>query len=382
MINKGVNHIYQLNPILLFNTIYPGVILSYDIGRWCSENKSMLIITVLSLALIFYFLFPFLDGVVLGTVFAYVGRPIRDHFKTRRRLGALIAAICIIIPVFLVIGLGTLEIANQIIALAYNQRTIIAALNSFIAKIAIPPMLQDIFFRSLQNFVETIAPIAASIPVLNIGRALSLMVINFIISIPVCYFLLLDGEGFVNSLIALLPQKHTEIYRKYIMRIDRILSGIFLGTTYTSILGSIIAAFVFYVFGLPNPFALASIVFVAGMIPVLTAWVVIIPATIYRYFTMGLADAVIFLIVSSSMIYIPSELLIRPYLIYSKSSIHPLLVMLSFMGGAFVAGLGGFFLAPAIMGVIVGIYQVRQEEIADEEMADEDIDDEEMNDEI
>lgn len=343
--------------------------MSSDIGRWCSENKSMLIVTILSLALIFYFLFPFLDGVVLGTVFAYVGRPIRDHFKTRRRLGAFIAAICIIMPVFLVLGLGTLEIANQMIALANNQRTIIAALNIFFASVAIPPMLQDLFSGSLRNIIETVAPIAAGIPVLNIGRALSLMVINFIISIPVCYFLLLEGEGFVDSLIALLPVE-PEICRRYITRIDRIFSGIFLGTIYTSILGSIIAAFVFYAFGLPNPFALASIVFVAGMIPVLTAWVVIIPATIYRYFTLGLADAVIFLIVSSSMIYIPSELLIRPYLIYSRSSIHPLLVMLSFTGGALVAGLGGFFLAPAIMGVIVGIYQVRREEMSEMSYSD------------
>ena len=39
--------------------------------------------------------------------------------------------------------------------------------------------------------------------------------------------------------------------------------------------------------------------------------------------------------------------------------------MLSFFGGALVSGIGGFFLAPAIMGVIVGIYQVRREEIAE-----------------
>ncbi len=339
--------------------------LSSELGKWCSENKSTLIITILSLALIFYFLFPFLDGVVLGTVFAYVGRPMRDHFKGRRRLGAFVAVICIVIPIFLILGLGTLEIANQIIALAYNQKMIITALNSFIAKLAIPPIFQDLFFGSLENIARIVAPIAASIPVLNIGRALSLMIINFIISIPVCYFLLLDGENFVESLIALLPAEHTETYRRYIVRIDSIFSGIFLATIYTSILGSIIAAFIFYAFGLPSPFALASIVFIAGMIPILTAWVVIIPATIYRYFALGVTDAAIFLIISSSLIYIPSELLIRPYLIYSKSSIHPLLVMLSFLGGALVAGIGGFFLAPAIMGVIVGIYQVRREEMAD-----------------
>jgi predicted PurR-regulated permease PerM len=39
--------------------------------------------------------------------------------------------------------------------------------------------------------------------------------------------------------------------------------------------------------------------------------------------------------------------------------------MLSFLGGALVAGIGGFFLAPAIMGAIVGIYQVRREEMGE-----------------
>jgi predicted PurR-regulated permease PerM len=325
----------------------------------------MLIIVILALALIFYFLFPFLDGVILGTVFAYVGRPIKDKFNDRRRLGAFIAAACIIIPIFLILGLGMLEIANQIIALANNHDRVVAALYLFIARLNIPPLANDIIAGGLRNIAGVIAPIAANIPVLNIGRAVSLGIINFIISIPVCYFLLLDGDRFVESIIALMPAEHVDAYRKYIVRIDGILSGIFIGTIYTSILGSIIAAFVFYAFGLPKPFALASFVFIAGMIPILTAWVVIVPAAIYRYFTAGPVDAVIFLVVASSMIYLPSELLIRPYLIYSKSSMHPLLVMLSFFGGALVAGIGGFFLAPAIMGVIVGIYQVRRDEMAE-----------------
>jgi predicted PurR-regulated permease PerM len=325
----------------------------------------MLIIVILALALIFYFLFPFLDGVILGTVFAYVGRPIRDKFEDRKHLGAFVAAVCIIIPIFLILGLGMLEIANQIIALANNQERVLSALYLFIARLNIPPQANDILAGGLQNIAGVIAPIVANIPVLNIGRAVSLGIINFIISIPVCYFLLLDGDRFVESIIALMPAEHVDAYRKYIVHIDRILSGIFIGTFYTSILGSIIAAFVFYAFGLPKPFALASFVFIAGMIPILTAWVVIVPAAIYKYFATGPVDAVIFLVVASSLIYLPSELLIRPYLIYSKSSMHPLLVMLSFFGGALVAGIGGFFLAPAIMGVIVGIYQVRRDEMAE-----------------
>ena len=50
-------------------------------------------------------------------------------------------------------------------------------------------------------------PFAASIPVFYIGRVVSLGIINFIISIPVCYFVLVDGENFVESIISPTPRE-------------------------------------------------------------------------------------------------------------------------------------------------------------------------------
>jgi predicted PurR-regulated permease PerM len=338
--------------------------LDSKLGSWCADHKGILILAAAALILVAYFLFPFLDGVILGTVFAYVGRPIRDKFKRRRRLGAFVAAICIVVPIFFILGMGMLEIANQIIMLAQNQEIVRGTIGTLLVGLEIPLVANEVIARSLQNTAAIITPIATGIPVLNIGRTVSLGIINFIISIPVCYFVLLDGENFVNSVVKLLPPREEKVYRKYIERIDWILSGIFIGTIYTSILGSIIAAVIFYAFGLPRPFALASFVFIAGMVPILTAWMVIIPVTLYRYITLGFGEAMAFFLVASALIYLPSELLIRPYLVSTKSSMHPLLVMLSFFGGALVAGIGGFFLAPAIMGVIVGIYQVRRDEIA------------------
>jgi len=326
----------------------------------------MLLLTLGSLLLIGYFLFPFLDGIILGTVFAYVARPIRDKFGKRKKLGALVASICIVVPIFLILGLGMVEIANQIIVLAHNQEEVRTAIGLLMTQMAssLPREMKDILGSSLENAVGIIAPFAASVPVFHIGRIVSLGIINLIMSIPICYFLLVDGDGFVESMISLLPKEGVETYRRYILRIDHILSGIYIGTIYTSILGSLIAAVIFFGFGLPRPFALASIIFVAGMVPFITAWVVIVPLTVYRYFSAGLGDAALFFVLASSFIYLPSELLIRPYLVSTKSSLHPLLVMLSFLGGALVGGIGGFFMAPAIVGAIVGIYQVHREESA------------------
>ncbi|HNX39301.1 MAG TPA: AI-2E family transporter [Methanothrix sp.] len=331
------------------------------------EHKGILLIALAALILVALFFLPFLDGIILGTVFAYVGRPIRDHFRERRKLGSLLAVICIVLPLFIILGLGMLEIANQIVILAKNQEAWKMAFAMVTERSIqeLPPWIKEILAGGLENAAGIIAPIASSIPVLHMGSLASMAIINFIVSIPVCYFTLVEGENFVESIVSLLPPREKEAYWRYISRIDRILSGIFIGTIYTSILGSMIAASIFYAFGLPRPFALASIVFVAGMVPFLTSWVVIIPVTAYRYYTNGIEGAAVFFFFASALIYLPSELLIRPYLVAAKSSLHPLLVVLSFLGGALVAGIGGFFLAPAIMGVIVGIYQVRQEEKAD-----------------
>lgn len=326
----------------------------------------MLLLAVATVFMTAYFAFPFLDGIILGSVFAYVGRPIRDRFGKRRSLGSLVAAICVVIPVFLMLGLGTLEVAGQIIALANNQEALRSWFGILMQQTAIelPSWAKESLISGLENAFGLIAPLVASVPIFQIGRVASLGIINFLISFPICYFLLLDGEAFVGSMISLLPDGEMNILERYIERIDRILSGIFIGTVYTSIVGSLIAAVVFHLFGIPRPIALASIVFIAGMVPVLTSWAVIVPLAVYRYFAVGLEGALFFLVISSILIYLPSELFIRPYIVSTRSSLHPLLVMLSFFGGALVAGIGGFFLAPAVIGAINGIYQVRREEMA------------------
>lgn len=306
---------------------------------------------------------PLMDGLILGTVFAYIGRPIRDIFGRRRHLGSAVAAIWIIIPISIILILGAVEIANLVLWLAENQGLLIHDLQGFIASFSIPPLVYNLLTGSLQNVIDAVASIAAGIPVLSFGRNFVHVSINLILSIPVCYFLLIDGDRFVESWFTLIPPEIAEVHRRYFQRIDRILSGIFLGSMYTAIVGGVISAFVFFLFGVPRPFALASLVFVAGLVPILTAWAVIIPVSLYRYFAIGPESALLFFIVASLMIYLPSELVIRPYIVSTRSSIHPLLVMLSFLGGAMVAGIGGFFLAPAIMGVIVGAYQVRREDL-------------------
>ncbi len=340
------------------------------------ENAWIILPLLFILILISYFLFPLMDGIILGVVFAYVGRPIRDKFGRRRRLGSIIATTAIIFPIALILGLGGVEVISQLNWVVENQGEIIRRVGIFLRTIEIPhenydilaaiydipPAIYEDLTGSLKSMIEILARVLSSLPVFSYGMSVILTGLNLIASIYVCYFLLMDGGRLARGIMKILPSENISIYKKYSARIDSILSGIFIGAIYTAIVSGLISAMVFYAFGIPRPFALASIVFISGMIPVLSSWLVIVPITLYRYFEMGLFDALFFFAVSTALIYLPSDLVIRPYIVSTKSTIHPLLVILSFVGGVLVAGIGGFFLAPALMGIVVGVYQVQKEE--------------------
>ena len=340
------------------------------------ENAWILIPVLFLLLLITYFLLPLMDGIILGVVFAYVGRPIKERFGKRERLGSAVATAAIVLPIALILGLGGVEVVSQLNWVVENQAEIIKRAGSFLAEVEmplagidilpaiyeIPPAIYDDLTGSIKTLIELLARILSSFPVFSYGMSIILTGLNLIASIYVCYFLLMDGKKLAAGVSTILPTENLAIYKKYEARIDSILSGIFIGAIYTSILSGILAVMVFYAFGIPNPFALAALVFISGLIPILSSWLVIIPISVYRYFDMSPFDGILFLVVSAVLIFVPSDLIIRPYIVSKKSTIHPLLVVLAFVGGVLVAGLGGFFLAPALMGFVVGVYQIHKEE--------------------
>ncbi len=65
------------------------------------------------------------------------------------------------------------------------------------------------------------------------------------------------------------------------------------------------------------------------------------------------------LLVSSALVfvYVPPDFILRPYLINRASNVHPLLIILSFVGGGLAGGISGFFAAPLVVGLLVAVYR-------------------------
>jgi predicted PurR-regulated permease PerM len=327
-------------------------------SRW--KIAAALVVAVL-LYFAFLVMLPLADGIVLGLVFAYIGRPIRMKFKIHKKLGAMAASLCIFIPIIFIVGMGVVEIFNQLSWILDHQAAVLAGILDFIRSLNIPDTYLERINETIWNLFSSLLPALGSIGLVSYAWSIGLFAINFVVSIFFCYFLLADGEKLYCAFLSVVPGEYQNTVNLYFSHLDLILKGIFIGNAYTALFVSVTSVVVFYLFGFSHVLALATLIFIASIIPLFAGYMVLVLLAILRYFEYGFESALFFFVVSSLVIYGPPELLLRPFLTGFKSKIHPMLLLLAFLGGAFVGGIAGFFAAPVLLGVLVAAYRVYQE---------------------
>ncbi|MCZ7356702.1 MAG: AI-2E family transporter [Candidatus Methanoperedens sp.] len=325
--------------------------------------KIVLAVIILLVAAMFVnIIFPLLDGIIMGVVLAYVARPLKNFFdRYTPGISPYLATAAIVVPIFLIIGLGIIEIFNLILWAIKNQDYVVGVLLRFVDRLDLPEFARNKMDDIISNFTDYLLPFIKQLPVGQIVKSLAIIILNILIAIILCFYLLVDGGRLVDRMLDIIPDEIEGFMRKFLKHFDGILSALFIGNIYSAIAVGILSLIVFWAFGFPNVLALSALMLVAAIVPFFAGWMVIIPLGIYRYFEMGTQSAAIFLTVSLLILIIPPELLIRPYIIKTRSNIHPMLIIIAFLGGGLVGGIAGFFIAPILLGAIVSAYRANEE---------------------
>ncbi len=325
--------------------------------------KIVLAVIILLIASMFiYIVLPLLDGIIMGVVLAYVARPMK-HFIDRysQKLSPYIATVAIVLPVFLIIGLGVIEIFNFVLWAVKNQDYVVSSLLNLIERLNLPDFIGDRTRDVVLNFTSYLLPIIKELPLVEMVKTFSIFILNTLLAVMLCFFLLVDGKRLVDRIMDIIPHELDDFSRRFLKHFDAILAAIFIGNTYGAIAVGILSLIVFWLFGFANVLALSALMFLAAIIPIFAGYMVILALAIYRYVEMGSEQAITFLVVSLFVIILPPEILIRPYVISTGSAIHPMLIILAFLGGGLVGGIAGFFIAPMLLGAIVAAYRANAE---------------------
>jgi predicted PurR-regulated permease PerM len=329
------------------------------------KHKWKIVLTLLILIIATSFLYvilPLLDGIIMGIVLAYVARPMKRFIdKYAPKASAYIATLSIVLPVFLIFGFGIIEIFNDILWAVKNQEYVVGILLSLLDKLSLPDFARDRIKDMVLNFTSYMLPVLRQYLtfsiVVDMGKAVAMLTLNTMLAVLICFYLLMDGERLIEKTTDIIPQEVKSFSASFIKHFDGILSAIFIGNTYSAIVVGVLSLIVFWAFGFSNVLALSAIMLIAAIVPLLTGWSVVIVLAIFRYFEMGSESAIVFLIVAIVVVILPPELLVRPYIINTKSDIHPMLIILAFLGGGMVGGVAGFFIAPILLGAIMAAYR-------------------------
>ncbi|HRZ30510.1 MAG TPA: AI-2E family transporter [Candidatus Paceibacterota bacterium] len=325
----------------------------------------LLILLSITAILAFFILRPFLLALVLAVVFAIVCQPLYLFIlkKFRGRVGLaslatiLLLLVFIFVPLFF-LGWQILEEGQLFYAflsdnfsstsLASWSRLVEQSLTDLSPAFGNLSIDLNLYLeRSLNFFLNNLATIFFN---------LTKVITDLFVFLFALYYLLKDGDKLKSALIKISPLTKSDdevILTKITLAVNSVIKGSLL----LALIQGLISAFGFVLFGVPNPFLWGTVALAGSLVPAVGTAIVIIPAVIFLYFK-GQVVASLGLLLWGGVFVGLSDNLLRPYLVGKGSHLHPLIVLLSVLGGLSFFGPTGFILGPLIAVLLLVLLDI------------------------
>ncbi|OHB20353.1 MAG: hypothetical protein A2854_01195 [Parcubacteria group bacterium RIFCSPHIGHO2_01_FULL_56_18] len=325
-----------------------------------------------SLVLTYFIFQPFLAPLVLAAVFAVVLQPLYRRIlrsipkwpSLASLITVLISVVGILVPLILIgteIGIEAQDLYGQVSDRETRQQIQRAAFdfeNLIGDRI---PQARGIT-QDLSNNLSTYAQNALQWLIQHLGSAASSvasLALKFFLFFIALYYLLRDGKKLKDRIVELSPLKDTydeSIFDKLELAVNSVIKG---NLTIALIQGCL-TAIGFTIFGVPNSILWGTVTAVAALIPGIGTGLVFIPTVLFMYFT-GHTGAALGLTLWGILAVGLIDNFLGPQLIGRGVKLHPLLILLSVLGGLAFFGPVGIFLGPLSISLLFAFLSIYAE---------------------
>jgi len=332
----------------------------------------LLALLLASLVLTYFIFLPFIAPLILAAVFAVVLQPLYQHIhrsiprwpSAAALATVLISVVGILVPLSLIgtqIGVESTQLYTQLSDTETRAqiRSVAHDLENVIGN-RIPAARG--FTEDLSDNLSSYAQSGLQWLIQHIGTAASgiaSVALKFFLFFIALYYLLRDGKKLKQKVVELSPLNDTydeSIFDKLELAVNSVIKG---NLTIALIQGCL-TAIGFTIFGVPNAVLWGTVTAVAALIPGLGTGLVFIPTILFMYFSgndgsaLGLA---IWGLLAVGMI----DNFLGPQLIGRGVNLHPLLVLLSVLGGLAFFGPIGIFLGPLSISLLFAFLSIYSE---------------------
>ncbi len=331
-----------------------------------SQKYFLLALLLGALALTFFIFLPFFAPLALAAVFAVILQPLYRRLIPAVRGRESVAALCtvlisiviILVPLFF-IGFQILREA-QGIYVSYSDAGFVGSINALTDSIA--PMADSIVpgsgdsIRNISAELDTYVRNALGIFVQHLGStfaSLAGLLLALFIFFVTLYYLLRDGRALLRTLILLSPLSDVDD-EKIAGRLGTAVNSVIKGMLSIAFIQGVLAGIGFAIFGVPNPVFWGLVAGFAAMIPAFGTALVIAPAVVYLAIGGDLWQAIGLAVWGTAAVGMIDNFL-SPYFISRGMHLHPLLVLLSVLGGVIFFGPVGIFMGPLALSLLIAL---------------------------
>ncbi|MBV9159374.1 MAG: AI-2E family transporter [Candidatus Kaiserbacteria bacterium] len=331
----------------------------------------LLALLLLAGALVFFILQPFLAPIALAAVFAVVLQPIYRRalfeLKGSETLAALLVVlVCLILLIVPLAFFGARLLAeSQQLYQSISSGEWRTVLDAGLSNTA--PWMNHYApgasgsFSQFSASIDDYAKSGLSWLIQHLGVAFSGVSAFFLalfIFFVTLYYLLRDGARLCRYLVRLSPLKDKDD-EMILARLEVSVNSVVRGKLLIALIQGIFAGVGYAIFGVPNSILLGLISIVAALIPPFGTGLITVPAAAYLFLA-GHPDAALGLFLWALIAGVIDNM-IGPRLMSSGTQQHPLLMLVSVLGGIAFFGPVGVFLGPLSVSLFLTLLDLHME---------------------
>lgn len=310
------------------------------------------------LGLVFQVVRPFLNMLVMAGILTILFRPvywrIRKYVKSdggAAGLTTLLIVVIILLPVWL---FGQI-LFNELVNLYHSVRAGEFVINKDDIIKSLPEGIRG-FIQSISADFNTLAnkftANAFNTFTQIVSNIASFALAFFLVMFSTFYFLK-DGHHFKQIFMDVSPIANSQediLLTKIASAVNGVVKGAFL----MALVQGIVATIGYFIFGVPNPMLWGLFTILAALVPTVGTAIALVPAILYLLIT-GHVGSAIGLIIWGALAVGLIDNVLGPKVTGGLVKLHPLLVLISVLGGVSFFGFIGFLLGPILMAVFVAM---------------------------
>lgn len=266
--------------------------------------------------------------------------------------------------------LGTAEfhaaVEQALLALRHGEELLLGDMpGAYLKKLANPSAEQ---LRALRDRGLAIAKSGLAEATAGTAAGLGQLFLAGTIMLVALFFFFADGPSLVDGVTRLTPLDE-RYQRELIGEFDKLSRAVVLATLLSAVVQGLLAGIGYWLTGVGSLFLLTLVTAVFALVPLFGAWMVWMPAALWLYFVEDRATAAIFLAVYGAVVVSLADNVVKLFVLHGQSNLHPLLALLSVIGGVQALGPIGILVGPMIVAFLQTLLDIFRRELGTLETA-------------